>query len=64
MYSVIANSQSIPQKTFSMIPRMAVPKMVENGFNSVPSVRITYRSIDSEWNQKQRAKAKRGINNF
>ena len=41
--------------------RMLVPKMVKNGFNSVPRVRVTSRGLDSEWESGTGANAKRGI---
>jgi hypothetical protein len=40
---------------------MLVPKMVKNGFNSVPRVRVTSRRLDSEWESGTGANAKRGI---
>jgi hypothetical protein len=41
--------------------RMLVPKMVKNGFNSVPRVRVTSRRLDFEWESGTGANTKRGI---
>jgi hypothetical protein len=45
----------------STVARMRVPKMVKNGFNSVPSARVMSRGLDTEWKSGTGTKAKGGI---
>lgn len=40
---------------------MCVPKMAKNGFNSVPSVGVISRGLDTEWESGTGTKTKRGI---
>jgi len=49
------------KRRLSEIARWLVPKMVKNGFKSVPRVRVTLRRLDSEWKSGTSANTKRGI---
>jgi hypothetical protein len=49
-----------PNMPTSKIARMRVPKMVKNGFNSVPRVRVTLGRLGSEWKSGTSANTKRG----
>jgi hypothetical protein len=49
------------RQEFRKIARMRVPKLVKNGFNSVPRVRVTLGRLDSEWKSGTSASTKRRI---
>ena len=62
VFDMLFSMAMVVAVTLTILARMRVPKMVKNGFNSVSSPWVIYRSVESKWKSGTSTATKRGIN--